>query len=178
MMRRTGRYRTTLAILLAASAGIACERQPPAQHPSAPVEDPSAGRESGVTPAPCLPAAADEDAAPFPVFHNIETKVTFQKWNTAELGPVIERDLISVIKPATGSGDVVVLRHAGPGRLLRAEVYRATDGSTNEWQLISQGVDRRLKDQYNDRYLILEMIPGENGGRRTESFVLPRQRAR
>jgi len=158
--------------------GLGCAGTRPVQHPSTTPVAPAAVPEP---PEATVTRDATTEGNPSPlVFHNVETEVRFQGWDKKGLGNVMSRERVSVILSPAGAGDIVILR-GGPGRALRAEVYRADAASKAilpQYQLVSEDVEKVLSEQQQGKYYIItELVSGQQGGRRTESFTLP-ERAR
>jgi len=112
------------------------------------------------------------------VFDNIKTEVAFRHWNQKGLGKITEHNEITVVKSVNSCGDIVLLRWTEDKSQFQAEIYRA-DSCTkdlSEWQLVSSSEEKTLTEQHGQYFLILELIPGENGGQKTERFALPYQK--
>ncbi len=125
----------------------------------------------------CFMACAVANEQYAQVFERISTEVSFRQWNQKGLGEVFERNDISVIKSPNNCGDIVILRWSAKATEFKAEVYRA-DACTeppSEWQLVSDSQEKTLTDQHGQYFMILELVPGKEGGQKTERFKLPYQ---
>ncbi len=49
------------------------------------------------------------------------------------------------------------------------------DAIKQTWQLVSDSQEKTLTDQHGQYFMILELVPGKEGGQKTERFKLPYQ---
>ena len=109
------------------------------------------------------------------VYDTIESEIALRPWETQGLGKVIGKEILTVLKTKDNSGDVVVLRWSDKGTTFSAEIYRSKpdDIEHSTWSLVSDDEEKTLAYQYGDLYMIHQLIPGKDGGQKTQLFKLP-----
>lgn len=106
--------------------------------------------------------------------YSIESEVAFRQWNQKGLGDIVKKNQLGVIVTKSRCGDIVILRWNDEHTQFATEVYRAESCSNalSEWKLVFPKGDKTLTDQHGRYFLIVELIPGKDGGQRTERFSL------
>ncbi|MFL0796626.1 MAG: hypothetical protein K6L73_03950 [Cellvibrionaceae bacterium] len=122
-----------------------------------------------------LAACAETVVNKAKVYHDVTTEISFRGWGEKGLGGVVGKDKITVITPFSNlKGDIVILRWPNDSDYFYSEVYRADSDKDkpDAWSLVSGERNKTLTDQHGQYFLILEMLPGKDGGQKTERFVL------
>lgn len=125
-----------------------------------------------------LNACAASTLGQVKLYSNVTTEVAFRAWNQKGLGEVLGQNTVSVITAQDRTkGDIVILRWSEDGSHFNAEVYRADPkaSGSDEWNLVSADQQKTLTDQNGKYFLILELVPGREGGQKTERFTLPEE---
>jgi len=118
--------------------------------------------------------ASTEALAGACVCDEVESRISIRHWDEKGAGTVTGSALLTVIRSASGGGDVAILVWDRATRTFTAEVYRPLPrvDDLREWQLAGAS-DARLSEQPGQRYVIHRTQPGKDGGLVSQTFVLP-----
>lgn len=108
------------------------------------------------------------------IFNNIQLTESFRAWNEKSFGGAAKKCRISVIRSPSPTGEIVLLRWSDDKTDFTTEVYQLdkTDPTATVWRQ-KNDTQITLVDQQDGSFLILQLIPGKNGGQRQERFILP-----
>lgn len=107
------------------------------------------------------------------IYENIDSEIALRPWETQGLGKVIGKETLTVMKSRDGTGDMVVLHWSENKAQFKSEVYRRQLGDDHaSWLLVSENEEKTLTYQYDNLYMIHQLIAGKEGGQKTQLFRL------
>jgi len=104
---------------------------------------------------------------------DVESKIYFRAWNSKGLGDVKSTQKIGVLYTEGLIGSVGILRISPDGAGFVLEEYVPDNAlSPDVWTYSKGKVEKVLTKQPANLMMILEMVPGSQGGQRIEKFRL------